>query len=121
MQSNKKKYCLYAFPYSEEAQEEALKHRFNRINGAYILVYEEDNIVNTSKSEYHIIEENEIGYLTESEKMWLLECNIQIITEESLVKQDEILTSFGEKLERLERELEREAEEIERGTERNKE
>ena len=112
---NKKTYQLFAFPYSHEAVEEAIKHRFNRINSRYALVYDEADKLNTGNIVYHIINEDEIGYLSDDERVWILECNIQIITEESLNKQDEILTSFGEKLDLLAQELEKEAEEIRDG------
>jgi len=102
-------------PYSPEAVEEAIKHRFNRINGRYVLIYELSDKLNTDKSLYHIINEDETGYLSNDEQVWILECNIQIITEESLKKQDDILASFSEKLDLLERELEKEAEEIQHG------
>lgn len=110
-----KKYELYAFQYSHEAVDEAVKHRFNRINKQYILVYEEPDNFNTQNFVYHIINENETGYLSDDEKVWILECNIQIITEESLTRQDDILSSFAEKLEKLEQELEKEAQEIHHG------
>lgn len=110
-----KVYKLFAFPYSHEAVEEAIKHRFNRINGHYVLVYEEADKFNTDNIVYHIINEDETEYLSDDEKVWVLECNIQIITEESLAKQDDILSSFGEKLDLLERELIKEAEEIQHG------
>ena len=118
---DKKIYQLYAMHYSDEAAKEAIKHRFNRINGRYILIYECENTLNTPVSAYHIIDENEIGYLSESEKIWLLQCNVQIITEESLAKQDDILRSFSEKLNQLEQELAKEEEGIENGTDRNQE
>ena len=84
-----KSYKLYAFPYSLEAVDEAVKHRFNRINIRYVLVYEEPDKLITDTSLYHIINEDETGYLSDSEKAWLLECNIQIITDESLKKEIE--------------------------------
>lgn len=114
-----KKYELFAMPYSHEAVEEAIKHRFNRINGRYVLIYEEPDKLYTDSSLYHIIHEDETGYLSNDEKVWILECNIQIITEESLRNQDDILASFGEKLDLLEQELEKEAEEIQHGEERD--
>ena len=110
-----KSYKLFAFSYSHEAVDEAIKHRFNRINGRYVLVYEEPDKFNTDNIVYHIINENETEYLSDDEKVWVLECNIQIITEESLQKQDDIFISFGEKLDLLEQELEKEAEEIQHG------
>ena len=112
-----KEYKLFAFPYSLEAVNEAVKHRFNRINIRYVLIYEEPDKLITDSSLYHIINEDETGYLSESEKAWLLECNIQIITEESLKKRDEILASFSEKLDLLEQELKKEAEEVQHGEE----
>lgn len=107
-----KTYKLYAFPYSHETVEEAIKHRFNRINGRYVLIYEEPDKLYTDDTVYHIINEDETGYLSDDERVWILECNIQIITEESLNNQDTLLASFGEKLDLLEQELKKEAEEI---------
>ena len=112
---SKKTYELFAFHYSDKAVEEAMRHRFNRITSRYVLVYDEVDNLNTDNIIYHIINEDEIGYLSDSERIWLLECNIQIITEESLNKQDEILASFGKKLDLLEQELKKEAEEIQHG------
>ena len=116
-----KAYKLFACPYSHEAVDEAAKHRFNRINGRYVLVYEESDKLNTDNIVYHIINEDETGYLSNDEKVWLLGCNIQIITEESLENGDAILASFGEKLDLLERKLEKEAEEIRNGEKRDSE
>lgn len=116
-----KTYKLYAFPYSHEAVDEAVKHRFNRINIRYVLVYEEPDKLITDTSLYHIINEDETGYLSDSEKAWLLECNIQIITEESLKKRDDILASFSEKLDLLEQELKKEAEDVQHGEEHDSE
>lgn len=116
-----KEYKLYAFPYSLEAVDEAVKHRFNRINIRYVLIYEEPDKLYTVSSLYHIINEDETGYLSESEKAWLLECNIQIITEESLKKRDDILASFSEKLDLLEQELKKEAEDVQHGEEHDSE
>lgn len=116
-----KEYKLYAFPYSLESVDEAVKHRFNRINIRYVLIYEEPDKLYTDSSLYHIINEDETGYLSESEKAWLLECNIQIITEESLKKRDDILASFSEKLDLLEQELKKEAEDVQHGEEHDSE
>lgn len=116
-----KAYKLCASLYSHEAVDEAVKHRFNRINGRYVLIYEEADKLNTDNIVYHIISEDETGYLSGDEKAWLLECNIKIITEESLLNQDDILTSFGEKINLLEQELEKEAEEVHRGEQRDSE
>lgn len=116
-----KKYKLYAFPYSLETVDKAVKHRFNRINIRYVLIYEEPDKLYTDSSLYHIINEDETGYLSESEKAWLLECNIQIITEESLKKRDDILASFSEKLDLLEQELKKEAEDVQHGEEHDSE
>lgn len=116
-----KTYKLFAFPYSHEAVDEAIKHRFNRINGRYVLVYEEPDKLNTDNIVYHIINEDETDYLSNDEKVWVLECNIQIITEESLENQDKLLASFDEKLDLLEQELEKEAEEIQHGEQHDSE
>lgn len=115
MEQSKVKYCLFAIPYSEEAQEEARKHRFNRINSRYILIYDRDEQVYSKIEVYHIIDKSEIGFLSEAEKKWLFDCNVQIINEISADKQDEILKSFSMKLEQLEKELEKESAKVDYG------
>ena len=116
MPDEKKKYQLYAIPYSKRAVEYAINHRFNRINGKYILVYESNESVYVPTTGYHIIEQNEVDYLSEAEKLWLIECNTILIAEETQKNADQILQSFGEKLQRLEEELKKEAEGLENGT-----
>jgi len=109
------KYDLYALPYSAENEEAARKERFHRINGRYILVYKSNDNVETENDRYHIISEEETSFLSDAEKVWLLECNIEIITEESVKQRDEIIKNYSLKLERLEAELEKEAKNIEQG------
>lgn len=121
MNDKKKKYQLFAFPLKQETIEEATKHRFNRINNKYVLVYEVHDKVYAKNNAYHIISEKEIGCLTEAEKLWLIECNTILIAEESNRKSDDIMKSFGEKLNRLEEELKREAESLENGTDSEQE
>ena len=116
MDNEKKKYRLYAIPYSDEAVKEAIQHRFNRINRKYILIYECDELVYVSKTAYHIIEQNEIDYLSEAEQLWLIECNTILIAEETEKNSEQIMQSFSEKLIRLEEELKKEAEGLKDGT-----
>lgn len=112
----KKKYSLYLFPVSTENIKMAVEERFHRINKQYILVYTNNLFSHVPKARYHIIDESETGRLSDGERVWLLEANMKIIMEESEKKQDEILKSFEEKLDRLEKELAREEEKIQQGT-----
>ena len=121
MADEKKRYRLYAMPYNEEAVQEATKHRFNRINRKYILIYECDELVYVSNVTYHIIEQNEMDYLSEAEQLWLIECNTILIAEESEKNSEQIMKSFSEKLLRLEEELKREAEGLKNGTDTTEE
>lgn len=109
----KKKYNLYLFAMNDDNAKEAMKYRFNRINGKYILVYSDAIYSPLKKSRYHIIEGEEAKLLTDSEKVWLLEANVKIITEESMKNQDEIMKSFEERLSILEKELEKESQKAE--------
>lgn len=111
----KLKYQLYAFPYDTEIEEWARRQTYHRINPRYILVYTQENKVLRQNSRYHIINEKETDVLTDSEKAWLLDCNIDIIAEESLKQQDDIIKNYSLKLERLEAELEKEAKRIGQG------
>lgn len=108
----KKKYSLYLLSSSPENIQEAMKYRFNRINQKYVLIYADNLLGMLHESHYHIIDEKETRYLSDSEKVWLLEANVQIIAEESEKKQQEILNSLGERISRLEEELEKESEKI---------
>lgn len=116
MDNEKMKYQLYAMPYSPEAVSDAVNHRFNRINGKYILIYECNKSVYVPTTGYHIIEQNEVDCLSEAEKLWLIECNTILIAEESEKNADQILQSFAEKLQRLEEELKKESEGLGNGT-----
>ncbi len=111
----KKKYCLYLMANNGKNRETATRERFNRINGRYILVYSDKLSTMIPKSNYHIISEDEIGHLSDAEKVWLLEANVEIIAEETAKKQDEMLKSFSERISRLEHELEIESAKISKG------
>lgn len=111
-----KKYRLYLFAVNKDNIELAVHERFHRINKQYILVYTDNLFSHVQKARYHIIDESETGRLSDSERVWLLEANMKIIMEESEKKQDEILKSFAEKIDRLEQELAKEAEKIEKET-----
>ena len=108
----KKKYSLYLFASKEENVEEAMKYRFNRINKRYILVYTDELLGMLQQCHYHIIAEDEIGHLSDAEKMWLLEANIKIIAEESAKDQERLMLEFGKRIERLEKELESESHKV---------
>lgn len=115
MQKNedgKKEYKLYLMAMNQENMELAVQHRFNRVNSKYILIYSDELWNMVSKCHYHIIDENEIQHLSDSEKLWLFEANMKIIAEESELKQEEILKRFEERISILEKELEREADNL---------
>lgn len=107
-----KRYNLYLLHNTIEAVKLAEKHRFYLVNKHYVLIYTDvlhnDNIT----LHYHIIDQNEASRLSDKEKVWLLEANTELILEESAKKQDEILQSFGERLDRFERELEKASQEM---------
>lgn len=111
MPDNKKgkRYDLYLFALNDENIKEAVKYRFNRINSKYILIYTDKLQSTLQESRYHIIDESETFRLSDSEKVWLLEANVKIITEESVRNQEEILKRFGERLDLLEKELQKES------------
>lgn len=108
----KKKYQLYLMATNEENIDLAKAQRFNRINSRYILVYTDELLCVGQSAHYHIIDEKETAHLSDSEKVWLLEANVQIIAEETEKKQDELLKQLSKRITRLEKELEIEAEKI---------
>jgi len=106
------KYQLCLLALNQENIELAVKQRFNRITSKYILIYAENAEDMVQNCRYHIIDENETGHLSDSEKVWLLEANMKIIAEESEKQQAEIIRRFEERISILERELEKEAENL---------
>lgn len=109
----KKKYQLYLMATNEENIELAREQRFNRINGRYILIYTDDLLPTGQSAHYHIIDEKETAHLSDSEKVWLLEANVQIIAEETEKRQDELLKKINKRISTLEKELEKESEKLE--------
>lgn len=113
--TDKKKYSLYLFAMNEQNLALAMEYRFMRINRQYILVYTDGLFNALNKSRYHIIDESESERLSDSEKVWLLDANVKIITEESINKQSEIMQNFEERISVLEKELEKESAAIANG------
>ena len=113
-QKQKKKYNLYLFSpnMDEESMKEVMGYRFNRITQKYILVYTDEIIGTLQNCHYHIIDEKETGYLSDSEKVWLLDANIKIIAEETAKQQDKILKSLNKRIRKLEIELKEEYEKL---------
>ena len=109
-----KKYNLYLFSTSigDDAVKEAMSYRFNRITPKYVLVYTDELLGMLHSCHYHIIDEKEIGYLSDSEKVWLLDANIKIIAEETAKQQDKILKSLNKRIRKLEIELKEEYEKL---------
>lgn len=96
-----KKYKLYALRQSEKNINSALKEKFYRITGQYILVY------TTKKRPENAVKitDKDINQLTVGDYIWLQECNKEIIdreTEKNMPKVEEHMRSV---LERLENEL----------------
>lgn len=75
-ETNTIKYHLMAFPLKEEALRKAEVCRFYMVTTKYILVYDRDVLsgaVEITGAEYEL--------LTHSEKEWLFDCNLTILTE----------------------------------------
>lgn len=113
---NKRKYRLYLLRATVENVRIAQRYRFCMANAEYILIYTDDFIPSNESVQYHIIEEKDLSRLSTKERVWLLESNMAIISEESEKKQDEIMQSFGERLSRLEQELEIESQRMASGS-----
>lgn len=111
---SKTKYNLYLFSgnLDEETIKEVMAYRFNRITKRYVLVYTDELIGTLQECHYHIIDEKEIGYLSDSEKVWLLDANVKIIAEETEKQRDKILKSIDKRISKLEKELKAEAEKL---------
>lgn len=101
---NKKKYVLYALELTDENLQIVQDKRFYRITSQYILLYE----INLPFTNYTHIGDSEMGYLSDADKQWLLDCNMAIIAEETIKKQDKIAASMGQMLERFEKALQSE-------------
>lgn len=114
----KTRYNLYLLAANKENIEVAREYRFNRINSRYILVYTNellrDELMHMLPSaNYHIIDQKETEHLSDAEKVWLLEANVQIIAEETEKNQKEFLKKINERISRLEKELAIESEKLE--------
>jgi len=97
-------YKLYAFEPTEENLKAVQDSRFYRITTKYILLYD----CNQRTTNYNVIGENELHYLSYQDKQWLLDCNMAIIAEETKHNEAKIANSMGLMIDRLEVALESE-------------
>ena len=110
---DKIKYVLYALKPTEENIKAVQDERFYRITTKYILLYKR----RLQTTNYNVIGENELSYLSEADKRWLLDCNFVIIAEETEKHKDEIAARMNLMLDKLEEALKENANAGQDGTE----
>ena len=117
MRKKKKKvYKLYAFNVNEQTIEYAKRERFARITPRYILIYKDKEIIEGEVlCPCIIIRESEINHLTEADKSWLFNCNLNIIAEEASKNEDVLLQNLSDTIEKLEKALDEEAKKLSDG------
>ena len=110
------KYRLYASPYSAEALKNAERERFVRATADYILIY----TTRRKKPENSVeITENEVYRLTGPETMWLYDCNVALILEETRKNAGAVAQNLSSRLDELENALQRQRENERRAVNEN--
>ena len=110
------KYRLFALPYTAETMKEAERERFVRATADYILIY-----TNKRKKPENCAEitENEVYRLTGPETMWLYDCNVALILEETRKNAGAVAQNLSDRLDELEAALKRQRENERRAVSEN--
>lgn len=90
----------------------AQEHRFCRVTAFYVLIYTPDNLSEKDAAE---IAGEDTERLSSADRDWLLSCNIALIAEDAMERENEISASLGERIGKLEEALRRAKEEAEHG------
>ena len=106
----RKAYRLYAVVYEPGMEERMEKYPFCRFGcgDLFVLIYSDRRP--PQGSEWTEIREKDAGALSDAERKWLFECNVQILAEETKKRSREILRDLSLKVGALEGALRTEAE-----------
>jgi hypothetical protein len=85
----------------------AQKERFSRICSKYVLIYTAKRDLQDAIG-YNEIRESELKYLSHNDTVWLLDCNLAIIAEETEKHKSDVISQMGLMVDRLERALKEE-------------
>lgn len=100
--SEKITYRLYAMFIMHETLDIASKERFCRITPNYALVYTDKELEGKGIRE---ITDKEMYRLSEVENQWLLDCNVILITENTMDNEAEFIKQMSARLEAVEKVL----------------
>lgn len=105
MAKKKIQYRLYANNVTDFNITIAEKNRFNRITADYLLVYTPDKMKNWPE-----ITDDTVNILTDTDRKWLFECNMILISEEMAKEGSDFGVDMQRTIDELEKALKRERE-----------